>query len=93
MCKGFTRIRYVVIELHTGMMDGCYGNLNYAESARENLNQRYEGANFCVFKCLSDTSEFLVKFPPDHLFHANVRFNSKGEAFAVNEVIETLLNQ
>lgn len=71
--------RYVLIDLHSGIMDGCYSDLKIAQSAREDLNQTYEGANFCVFEGLSDPGDFRGTFPPDHLFHANVRVKLKGE--------------
>lgn len=64
--------RYLLIDLHTGMMDGMYSNREVAEIARISLNEEYEGSSFCIFEGLSDPGHFDGLFPPNHLFHANL---------------------
>jgi len=70
---------YVVIELHTGIMDGRFSYLEDAESVRKYLNQKYKGVNFCVFECLSDIGDFDYSFPPEYLCHENTGLKLKWE--------------
>jgi hypothetical protein len=70
---------YLLIDLHTGIMDGMYSSLSLAQAVQRDLNEDYEGSNFAIFEGVSDPGEFEGIFPPDHLFHANVALKLKGE--------------
>jgi hypothetical protein len=65
-------MRYLLIDLRTGLMDGMYCSLELADGMCVKLEQQYVGSVWRIFEMYEDGRYFDGPFPPQHMHQAYV---------------------
>ena len=64
---------YLLIEIHTGAMDGCYHEQEKAEEIRDYHERRHEGTKWIVVEVSKEERTRIspAELPNDYVFHAD----------------------
>ena len=64
---------YLIVEIHTGAMDGCYHDKGKAEGLRDYHESRHEGSKWVVVEVSKEERKRIAsaELPNDYVFHAD----------------------